>query len=87
MKSATLNTALQHFEFHLKQSTFKFRNEICLQKNFLGTEIKKTISTFGINTIEYPLVPSFISNKALWRFRTKFSFEKGILEAEFKGAL
>ena len=43
------------------------------RKRYFRNRILKKIVDLGISTTKFPLVPSFISNKALWSFRTKFS--------------
>ena len=43
------------------------------KKGILGTEPKKNIAKFGINTAQYIFVRMFILNKAFLSFGTKFS--------------
>ena len=75
--------------FRLKHRTLKFRYENFLQKGILGTEFKKQLSffevsgqnlefelatvEFRISISEYSFVPSFILNKAIWSFESKYA--------------
>ena len=43
------------------------------KKRYCKDGIKKTILELKTSSLEYPFVPSFILNKALWSFRTKFA--------------
>ena len=70
-------------EIHFKQSTLKFWDQIFPKKRILRRKFEKTILEFRIYTLEYPFVLSFILNKALWSFGTKF-VQKIILAREFE---
>ena len=63
-------------EFHFKQITLKFRNQIVPKNVFPGTEFEKSIVKFRISTSEFSLVPSFILNKVFWSFGTKLPQKK-----------
>ena len=43
------------------------------KKRYCKDGIKKTILELKTSSLEFPFVPSFILNKALWSFRTKFA--------------
>ena len=53
------------------------------RKRYFRNRILKKIVDLGISTTKFPLVPSFISNKALWSFRTNLP-KKVILATEFE---
>ena len=63
-------------DFHSKQSNLKFPDQICPKKGILGKKLKKTIVKFKISSLEYSIVSSFILNKALSSFGTKFIQKK-----------
>ena len=81
-------------KFQFKQCTLKFWDQIpppaapCRppppQKGIFGTEYKKTIAKFRICTPKYSFVLSFILNKALWSFETKFAQKKVPYGRNFK---